>query len=81
MPRTVVNLSEEDKEWLDRQSAAEGVATVELVRRAVREYRLRHGEYRERRLEELLDLTRGCWRQGDGLRYQETLRHQWRRDI
>lgn len=80
MPRTVISLPDDDKEWLDRRSAAERVSMTELVRRAVREYRLRHGDHHDRGLEELLEMTRGRWRHGDGLQYQDALREEWDRD-
>ena len=77
MPRTVISLPNEDKEWLDRQSSAECISMTELVRRAVREYRERHGERAPRRIEELLDETRGRWGKGDGLQYQDAIRNEW----
>lgn len=77
MPRTVVSLPPEDKSWLDLRAKTEGVAMTELVRRAVREYRTRHARGELRRVDDLLEQTRGCWKQGDGLRYQDTLRDGW----
>ena len=79
MPRTIVSLPDEDKLWLGRQAAAEQVSMTELVRRAVREYRERCGGGEPGRLEELLNKTRGCWRRGDGLRYQNAMRDEWER--
>lgn len=79
VPRTIVNLSNEDKSWLDSRARTEGVPMTELVRRAVHEYRERCGRGQPRELDELLEQTRGCWRQGDGMRYQEFLRDDWER--
>ena len=59
MPRTIISLPDEDKTWLVRQASSQQVPMTELVRRAVREYRQRHGNGRSRRLTELLDRTRG----------------------
>ena len=77
MPRTIVSLSDEDKAWLDRQARAERVPMTELVRRAVREYRHRHHDGGRGRLQDLLARTRGCWAQGEGLRYQDAVRDEW----
>ena len=77
MHRTVISLSLEDKAWLDMLAKTEGVPMTELVRRAVREYRERYGHGEPRRLDELLERTRGCWRQGDGLPYQDAMRDEW----
>ena len=79
MPRTVVSLSDEDKSWLDLKARTDGVPMTELVRRAVREYRERYGRNEPRHFGELLEQTRGCWRQGDGMRYQNLLRDEWER--
>ena len=77
MPRTIISLPDEDKTWLVRQASSQQVPMTELVRRAVREYRQRHGNGRSRRLTELLDRTRGSWKHGDGLRYQSNAREEW----
>ncbi len=77
MSRTIVSLPDEDKTWLARQASAQRVPMSELVRRAVREYRERHGNGQSRRLSELLESTRGSWKHGDGLRYQSNTRKEW----
>jgi Arc/MetJ-type ribon-helix-helix transcriptional regulator len=76
MIRTVISLDEDDKRWLDRRAAQEGVSMTELIRRAVR---LLRGQTAEdyRSLEELLAATSGIWKQGDGLEYQNRLRDEW----
>ena len=77
MSKTSVSLPDEDKTWLARQASVQRVPISELVRRAVREYRKRHGNGRSGRLAELLDSTRGTWKHGDGLRYQSRTREAW----
>ncbi|MGI5863973.1 MAG: ribbon-helix-helix protein, CopG family [Myxococcales bacterium] len=76
MIRTLVSLDEEDKAWLDRRAAAEGVPMTELIRRAVRLLRA-HEEPPAASLDELLDKTKGLWRRGDGLEYQRASRDEW----
>ena len=77
MSRTIVSLPDEDKTWLARQASAQRVPMSELVRRAVREDRGRHGNGKSGRLTELLNSTRGTWKHGDGLRYQSNTRKEW----
>ena len=77
MSRTLVSLPDEDKTWLVRQASAQRVTMSELVRRAVREYRKRHGNGQSSRLTALLESTRGSWKDGDGLRYQSNTRKEW----
>ena len=76
MIRTVISIDEDDKRWLDRRAEQEGVSMTELIRRAVR---LLRGQTAEdyRSLEQLLAVTSGIWKQGDGLEYQNRLRDEW----
>lgn len=78
MVRTIVSLDEDDKAWLDRRAREEDVSMTELVRRAVRLLRARI-EAREPPLVQLLQQTRGIWREGDGLEYQRRVRGEWDR--
>ena len=75
MPRTMVNLDGEQKAWLDRQAALRGVAMTELVRQAVRAFRVR--EESRPSLNETLKRTSGIWRGRDGLEYQKRIREEW----
>ena len=79
MPRTIINLTQEDKEWLAERARAERVPVTELVRRAIRLYRQRSVEGETRSFEELIEQTAGIWEAGDGLEYQERLRTEWER--
>ena len=74
MIRTVVSLDEDDKRWLDRRAQEEGVPMTELVRRAVR--RLRAEDERPS-FDDVVEASRGIWKQGDGLKWQEELRREW----
>jgi Arc/MetJ-type ribon-helix-helix transcriptional regulator len=76
MVRTVVSLPDDDKRWLDRRAAQEGVSMTELIRRAVRLLREQGGAERPA-FEELLERTAGTWKRGDGLRYQRKTRREW----
>ncbi len=74
MVRTVVAIPEDDKRWLDRQAAEQGLPMTELVRRAIASYRMAGTRPT---FEELLDAVKGTWKHGDGLRWQEALRGEW----
>jgi len=74
MIRTIISLDAQDKDWLDRRAAAEGVSMTQVVREAIR--RLLQQE--DLSFEELLGGTVGLWRKGDGLAYQRRVRKEWR---
>jgi len=74
MIRTIISLETEDKEWLDRKAASEGVPMAKLVREAIRRMR----QHQDVSFERLLKQTSGLWRRGDGLAYQRRLRKEWR---
>jgi hypothetical protein len=76
MVRTIISLDEDDKAWLDARARALGVPMTALIRTAVR--MLRSQPAGEPTTAELIDQTRGVWREGDGLDYQERLRDEWR---
>ena len=80
MPRTIISLTQEDKEWLAQRARAEHVPVTELVRRAIRLYRQRSPEVGGPSFEELTERTAGIWEAGDGLAYQERLRAEWERE-
>jgi hypothetical protein len=80
MPRTIISLTQEDKEWLAQRARAEYVPVTELVRRAIRLYRRRSPEVGAPSFEELTERTAGIWEAGDGLAYQERLRAEWERE-
>ncbi len=77
MPRTVISLPKEEKEWLDRQAKAERVPMTEIVRRAIRRYRQETRRKPGKDLHRLLQQTHGLWRGDDALTYQMRLRAEW----
>ena len=77
MPRTVINLDPEDKEWLDREAAARRQPMTELVRQAVHAWRIREESRARPTLQSVLERTAGIWRGGDGLDHQRRLREEW----
>ena len=79
MPRTLINLEAEDKQWLDAEAKARGVSMAALVREAVHEYRVHEEATRRPKLAHALADTAGIWRRGDGLEWQRRLRDEWAR--
>lgn len=77
MARTLINLPEDDKNWLDREARSRRVSMAELVRDAVRKYRVQQESLEHPSLHAALTRTRGIWRQGDGLAWQQRLRDDW----
>ena len=75
MTRMLLSLDEQDKAWLQRQAQELGVSMAEVVRSAIQMQR----SQQEAALRRALDQTRGIWKQGDGLRYQQKLRAEWDR--
>jgi predicted transcriptional regulator len=79
MPKTLVNLDPEDKAWLDQEARRRKQPMTELVRQAVRSFRLREQNRSRPDLADVLQRTAGLWRQGDGLAWQQRLRDEWDR--
>lgn len=79
MPRTLVNLDDDDKRWLDDEASRRHVPMTEMVREAVREYRARSQSLERYDLQGELARTVGIWKHGDGLAYQQRRREEWER--
>jgi hypothetical protein len=80
MPKTLINLDPDEKNWLDREARRRRVPMTELVRQAVRAYRLREQSRRKPALGDVLARTTGLWRQGEGIAWQRRMRDEWDRD-
>lgn len=74
MIRAVIELEEDEKEFLDRVAMQEGVSVSAIIRRAVREH-MRQMESRE--TDHLLDITFGLRNGDDALSYVNSLRDEW----
>lgn len=75
--RTLIDVPEEDLEWLDRKAAAEGKSRAALVREAVAEFRAKESR---KGIERYFGLWRDRKDVSDGLAYQRQLRGEWDRD-
>ena len=72
--RTIITLPEEDKGWLESYGKAHDVSIAEAIRRSIK--KLRQDSSGET-YKILIKKTRGLWKKGDGLRYQNKLRSEW----
>ena len=77
MPRTIINLGDDDKRWLDQQARQRRVSMTSLVAEAVSEYRVRQEAADQPDLQTTLKDTAGIWHRGDGLDWQQRMRNEW----
>ena len=76
--RTIVDLTEEQRSWLELESRREGISRAEAIRRLVEEARKR-----DREAEFLTALKRGAgsWKSSeDSVDFQRRMRAEWDRD-
>jgi len=72
--RTIITLSEEDKRWLESYSNLHHVSVAEAIRQGIR--KLKEAELSEN-YRTLVQVTKGLWKKGNGLRYQKKIRAEW----
>jgi len=72
--RTIITLSEEDKQWLESYSSLHHMSVAEAVRRGIR--KLKEAEFSEN-YQTLVLNSKGLWKKGDGLTYQKQIRTDW----
>jgi hypothetical protein len=72
--RTIITISDEEKQWLKSYSQTHRISLAEAVRKGI--HCLKSVE-REKTYKTLIEETKGIWRRGDGLDYQKRLRSEW----
>ena len=72
--RTIITLSEEDKRWLESYSSLNRVSVAEAIRQGIR--KLKEAELFEN-YQTLVQRTKGLWKKGDGLNFQNKIRAEW----
>jgi hypothetical protein len=72
--RTIITISEEDKRWLESYSKLHRVSVAEAIRQGIR--KLKEAELSEN-YRTLVQVTKGFWKKGDGLKYQKKIRAEW----
>lgn len=72
--RTIVTISQEDKQWLESYSSLHNMSVAEAIRRGIR--KLKAAEFLEN-YQTLVLNSKGLWKKGDGLAYQKQIRTEW----
>jgi hypothetical protein len=81
MTRTIISIDDDEKRWLDRKAKEQGTTMTEVVRQAIRQYRLggRKSKGQGSTYDEILKMTKGTWTQGDAVDYVRKMRaSEWR---
>lgn len=73
--RIIITVPEKDKRWLENYSKMYGISIAEAIRKAI--FKLRHEEGGDT-YHRLVREAQGIWEKGEGLKYQEKLRSEWR---
>ena len=71
--RTIVTLQEKDKLWLESYSKAYKVSVAEAIRQGIN--RLKES-MAEKTYHTLVQNTKGVWKKGNGLKYQQDIRSE-----
>lgn len=77
MTRTIITIDKDEKAWLMHQAKRENVSMAEVIREAIRAHRKRMDSKTTTDFNTLLMNTRGIWKHGDGLVYQNKIRSEW----
>ena len=72
--RIIITLPEEDKIWLESYSKAYQVSVAEAIRQGVKQLK---ESMAKNTYSILVQNTRGVWKKGDGLAYQNRIRSEW----
>lgn len=72
--RTIITISDQEKQWLGNYTKTYGISMAEAFRRGIACLKASQnlGSYQK-----IVNDTRGIWSKGDGLKYQERLRREW----
>jgi hypothetical protein len=72
--RIIVSIPDEDKLWLEGYSKIQKISVAEAIRQGI--HQLKKSK-RQQTYQQLVQRTRGIWKKGDGLAYQEEIRAEW----
>ena len=74
--RIIITLPEQDRTWLESYSKAYDISIAEAIRQGIK--RLRRTTMDDTYCR-IVDKTKGIWKKGDGLEYQQIVRSEWQR--
>jgi Mor family transcriptional regulator len=72
--RIIISIPDEDKLWLEGYSKVHQISVAEAIRQGIDQLKKAN---RQQTYRQLVEKTRGVWKKGDGLAYQEKLRAEW----
>ena len=72
--RTIITISDKEKQWLGNYTRSRGISIAEAIRRGIACLKASESltSYQE-----VVSDTQGIWVKGDGLKYLEQLRSEW----
>jgi hypothetical protein len=73
--RTIITISDMEKRWLANYTKSHGISMAEAFRRGIACLKASQGSASYQRT---VHRTKGIWSKGDGLKYQEQLRSEWK---
>jgi hypothetical protein len=72
--RTIITISEIEKRWLMNYTKTHSISMAEALRRGIACLKASQSLVSYQRI---VSDTRGIWRKGDGLKYQDQIRSEW----
>ena len=72
--RTIITISEKEKQWLGTYTKTHGISMAEAIRKGIACLKTSGNLTTYRKV---VSNTQGIWAKGDGLKYQEQLRSEW----
>ncbi len=73
--RTIITISDMEKRWLMNYTKTHGVSMAEAVRRGIACLKATQSPAS---YQKIVNQTKGMWSKGDGLKYQQQLRSEWK---
>ncbi|MCJ7785512.1 MAG: hypothetical protein MUP41_16395 [Desulfobacterales bacterium] len=72
--RTIITISEMEKRWLMDYTKTHGISMAEAIRQGIASLKASQSLASYQRI---VSDTKGIWRKGDGLKYQDQIRSEW----
>ncbi len=73
--RTIITISDTEKRWLKNYTKTHGISMAEAVRRGIACLKESQSPAS---YQKIVNRTKGIWTKGDGLKYQEQSRSEWK---
>ena len=73
--RAIITISDQEKQWLGSYTKTHGISMAEAIRRGIACLKASQSSAL---YQKIVSDTKGIWSKGDGLKYQERLRSEWR---